>query len=177
VGVALPDSGAALIVAVILPKFPQRRRLLHPGPGTVVDGLRRYERWRFRLDSHDGPATNHEIARRIHPHSSSCRCCLRYHSSMPTRTTDARMYPTLTRAEANAWRHLHRQLAKTRTLQDAKKVAAQAPPPHAKRFYEHLRSFVRTLRPPRHGTRSELYVYRKLRLRFAPTRRQQAAGR
>ena len=90
-----------------------------------------------------------------------------YHPSMPTRKTDARTYPTLTRAEADAWRNLHRQLAKTRTLQDAKEVAIQAAPPHAKRFYAHLRSFVRTLKPPRHGTRSELYVYGKLRLRFA----------
>ena len=32
-----------------------------------------------------------------------------------------------------------------RTLQDAKTIAAQAAPPHAKRFYAHLRSFVRTL--------------------------------
>src|SRR5215831_18855517 len=99
--------------------------------------------------------------------ASSCHRCLQYHSSMPTQKTDAHMYPTLTRAEADAWRDLHRQLAKTRTLQDAKEVASQAPPPHAKRFYAHLRSFVRTLKPPRHGTRSELYVYRKLQLRFA----------
>jgi hypothetical protein len=86
---------------------------------------------------------------------------------MPTRKTDARTYPTITRAEAEAWRDLHRQLASTRTLQDAKDIAAQAAPPHAKRFYTHLRSFVRTLKPPRRGTRSELYVYGKLRLRFA----------
>jgi hypothetical protein len=85
---------------------------------------------------------------------------------MPTRTAAARTYPALTRAEAEAWRDLHRQLARTRTLQDAKDVAAQTAPPHARRFYAHLRSFVRTLRPPRHGTRSELYVYNKLRLRF-----------
>ena len=88
---------------------------------------------------------------------------------MATRKTDPRLYPTLTRAEAVAWRDLHRQLARTRTLQDAKDVAAQSAPPHAKRFYAHLRSFVRTLKPPRHGTRSELYVYRKLHLRFART--------
>ena len=88
---------------------------------------------------------------------------------MPTRKTDARTYPVLTRAEAGAWRDLHRQLATTRTLRDAKHVAAQTAPPHAKRFYAHLRSFVRTLKPPRHGTRSELYVYGKLRLRFART--------
>jgi hypothetical protein len=86
---------------------------------------------------------------------------------MPTRKTDARTYPTITRAEAEAWRGLHRQLARTRTLQDAKDIAAQTAPPHGKRFYTHLRSFVRTLKPPRRGTRSELYVYRKLRLRFA----------
>ena len=55
---------------------------------------------------------------------------------MPTRKTDARTYPTLTRAEADAWRNLHRQLARTRTLQDAKEVATQAAPPHAKRFYD-----------------------------------------
>jgi hypothetical protein len=63
---------------------------------------------------------------------------------MPTRKADARTYPTITRAEAEAWRDLHRQLARTRTLQDAKDIAAQAPPPHAKRFYARLRSFVRT---------------------------------
>jgi hypothetical protein len=88
---------------------------------------------------------------------------------MPPRKPDARTYPPLTRAEANAWRDLHRQLARTRTLQDAKDLAAQTAPPHAKRFYAHLRSFVRTLKPPRHGTRSELYVYDALRLRFART--------
>src|SRR3979490_1298811 len=82
---------------------------------------------------------------------------------MPTRKTDARTYPTITRAEAEAWRDLHRQLARTRTLQDAKDIAAQAAPPHAKRFYAHLRSFVRTLKSPRRGTRSELHVYGKLR--------------
>ena len=86
---------------------------------------------------------------------------------MPTRKADARTYPTITRAEAEAWRDLHRQLARTRTLQDAKDIAAQAAPPHAKRFYAHLRSFVRTLKSPRRGTRSELHVYGKLRLRFA----------
>jgi len=86
---------------------------------------------------------------------------------MPTRKADARTYPTITRAEAGAWRDLHRQLARTRTLQDAKDIAAQAAPPHANRFYTHLRSFVRTLKSPRRGTRSELYVYGKLRLRFA----------
>jgi hypothetical protein len=91
----------------------------------------------------------------------------RYHLPMPTRRADARMYPTITRAEAEAWRDLHRQLARTRTLQDAKDIAAQAAPPHAKRFYAHLRSFVRTLKSPRRGTRSERYVYDKLRLRFA----------
>ena len=83
------------------------------------------------------------------------------------RKADARTYPTITRAEAEAWRDLHRQLARTRTLQDAKDIAAQSAPPHAKRFYAHLRSFVRTLKSPRRGTRSELYVYGKLRLRFA----------
>ena len=72
----------------------------------------------------------------------------------------------MTRAEAKAWRDLHRQLATTRTLKDAREIAAQVAPPHAKRFYAHLRSFVRTVKPPRHGTRSELYVYNKLRLRF-----------
>ena len=89
---------------------------------------------------------------------------------MPTRKADARAYPTLTSAEAEAWRDLHRQLAGTRTLQDAKDIAAQAAPPHAKRFYAHLRSFVRTLKSPRHGTRSELHVYGKLRFRFANSR-------
>jgi hypothetical protein len=91
----------------------------------------------------------------------------RYHLAMPAPKTDARAYPTLTRAEADAWRALHRQLARTQTLQDAQDIAAQAAPAHAKRFYARLRSFVRTLNLPRHGTRSELYVYRKLRLRFA----------
>ena len=86
---------------------------------------------------------------------------------MPARKTDARTYPTITRAEAKAWRDLHRRLARTRTLEDAKHIAAQTAPPHAKRFYTHLRSFVRTLKSPRRGTRSELYVYDKLRLRFA----------
>jgi hypothetical protein len=86
---------------------------------------------------------------------------------MPTRKANAPLYQTITRAEAEAWRDLHRQLARTRTLQDAKDIAAQPPPPHAKRFYAHLRSFVRTLKSPRRGTRSELYVYGKLRLRFA----------
>ena len=75
--------------------------------------------------------------------------------------------PALTRAEAEAWRDLHRQLSRTRTLEDAKEVAAQTAPPQARRFYAHLRSFVRTLDPPRDGTRSEVYVYNKLRLRFA----------
>jgi hypothetical protein len=89
---------------------------------------------------------------------------------MPTRKTDARPYPAVTRAEAEAWRDLHRQLASARTLKEAKAIAAQAAPPHAKRFYAHLRSFLRTLKPPRRGTRSELYVYRKLRLRFADGR-------
>ena len=65
---------------------------------------------------------------------------------MPTQKADARTYPTITRAEAEAWRDLHRQLARTRTLQDAKDIAAQPAPPHAKRFYAHLRSFVRTLK-------------------------------
>jgi hypothetical protein len=95
---------------------------------------------------------------------------LRYHLAMPTRKTDARTYPTVTRAEAEAWRDLHRQLARARTLEDAKDIAAQAAPPHAKRFYTHLRSFVRTLKPPRRGTRSEFYAYGKLRLRFANSR-------
>lgn len=80
---------------------------------------------------------------------------------------DARTYPTITRAEAAAWRDLHHQLAKARTLQDAKDIASQPAPPHAKRFYANLRSFVRALEPPRRGTRSELHVYGKLRLRFA----------
>ena len=87
---------------------------------------------------------------------------------MPKRkAAAARTYPTITGAEARAWRNLHRQLARTRTLQDAKDIAAQATPAHAKRFYTHLRSFVRTLKSPRRGTRSELHVYDKLRLRFA----------
>ena len=90
---------------------------------------------------------------------------------MPPRKTTARTHPPLTRAEADAWRDLHRQLARTRTLQDAKAIAAQAAPPHATRFYAHLRSFVRTLKSPRRGTRSELYVYDRLRLRFATGRR------
>jgi len=85
---------------------------------------------------------------------------------MPARKANASTYPTITRAEAEAWRDLHRQLAKTRTLQDARDIAAQAAPPHAQRFYAHLRSFVRTLKSPRRGTRSELYVYDKLRFRF-----------
>jgi hypothetical protein len=85
---------------------------------------------------------------------------------MSPRNTDARTIPSITRAEADAWRDLHRQLARTRTLQDAKEVAAQTAPPHAKRFYAHLRSFVRTLKPPRYGSRSEQHVYGKLRLRF-----------
>ena len=89
-----------------------------------------------------------------------------YHLAVPARKVDTRTYPTVTRAEAEAWRDLHRQLSKTRTLQDAKDIAAQTAPPHAQRFYAHLRSFVRTLQSPRHGTRSELYVYDKLRLRF-----------
>lgn len=80
---------------------------------------------------------------------------------------DAQTYPAITRAEAEAWRDLHRQLARTRTLEEAKEVAAQTAPRHAGRFYAHLRSFVRTLKPPRHGTRSELFVYNKLRIRFA----------
>jgi hypothetical protein len=96
---------------------------------------------------------------------------------MPARKKAAHTYPKLTRAEADAWRDLHRRLARMRTLQDVKEVASQAAPPHAKRFYEHLRSFVRTLRPPRDGTRSELYVYIKLRLRFARTATGPAAGR
>jgi hypothetical protein len=96
---------------------------------------------------------------------------------MPPPKKDVHTYPTLARAEADAWRDLHRLLARMRTLQDAKEVAAQAAPPHAKRFYAHLRSFVRTLKPPRQGTRSELYVYGKLRLRFARTATAPAAGR
>ena len=86
------------------------------------------------------------------------------------RKADARTYPTMTRAQADAWRDLHRQLARVRTLQDAKDIAAQTAPPHARRFYTPLRSFVRTLKSPRRGTRSELYVYGKLRLRFAHDR-------
>jgi hypothetical protein len=93
---------------------------------------------------------------------------------MPARKADAHTYPTITRAEGQAWRDLHRQLARTRTLQDAKDIAAQAAPPHAKRFYAHLRSFLRTLESPRRGTRSELHVYRKLRLRFAKSRQSAA---
>ena len=85
---------------------------------------------------------------------------------MPTRKADARTHLTITRAEAKAWRDLHRQLARARTLKDARAIAAQAAPPHAKHFYAHLRSFVRTLKSPRRGTRSELYVYGKLRLRL-----------
>jgi hypothetical protein len=94
-----------------------------------------------------------------------------YHHAMPTRKPGARTYPAITRAEAEAWRDLHRQLAGTRTLQDAKAIAAQAAPSHAKRFYAHLRSFVRTLNVPRRGTRSELYVYGKLRLRFSASQK------
>lgn len=93
---------------------------------------------------------------------------------MPMRKADAPTYSTLTRAEADAWRALHRQLARTRTLQDARDIAAQAPPPHARRFYVHLRSFVRTLKSPRRCTRSELHVYRKLRLRFVGDERASA---
>ena len=82
------------------------------------------------------------------------------------RKPNARTYPAITRAEAEAWRDLHRQLAKARTLRDAKEIAAQTAPPHAERFYAHLRSFVRTLKLPRRATRSEMHVYRKLRLRL-----------
>src|SRR3954469_21740914 len=82
------------------------------------------------------------------PKSRSRAILLRCHLAMPTRKTDARTYPTITRAEAEAWRDLHRQLARTRTLQDAKDIAAQPAPAHAKRFYTHLRSFVRTLKSP-----------------------------
>jgi hypothetical protein len=81
------------------------------------------------------------------------------------RKADARTYPTITRAEAKAWRDLHRQLGDA-TLQDAKDIAARPAPPHAKRFYTHFRSFVRTLKLPRRATRSELYVYDKVRFRF-----------
>jgi len=94
-----------------------------------------------------------------------------YDLEVPTRKTAARTYPTITRAEAEAWRDLHRQLARARSLKDAKDIAAQDVPPHAMRFYTHLRSFVRTLKPPRHGTRSELYAYGKLRLRFTGVRK------
>ena len=86
--------------------------------------------------------------------------------AMPTRKDAARTYATVTRAEAEAWRELHRQLARTRTLQDAKAIAKQVAPANAKRFYTHLRSFVRTLDVPPKGTRSEQYVYAKLRVRF-----------
>jgi len=86
---------------------------------------------------------------------------------MTGRKADAHTYPTITRAEAEAWRNLHRELAKARTFQDVEDIAAHAAPPHAKRFYTHLRSFVRTLKSPQRGTRSELYVYEKLRLRLA----------
>src|SRR4029078_12147843 len=94
--------------------------------------------------------------------------------AMAARKADARTYPTITRAEAEAWRDLHRQRARTRPLQDAKAIPAQAAPPHATRFYAHLRSFVRTLKSPRRGTRSELYVYDRLRLRFANGRQRGA---
>jgi glycine/D-amino acid oxidase-like deaminating enzyme len=92
---------------------------------------------------------------------------LRYHLRDPYAKSGCTRVPDTQSAEAEAWRDLHRQLARTRTLQDAKDIAAQAAPPHAKRFYAHLRSFVRTLKSPRRGTRSELHVYGKLRLRFA----------
>jgi hypothetical protein len=110
------------------------------------------------------------VAVAVHYHAAKgarIGASVRYHPAMPTRKAEARTYRTLTPAEAEAWRDLHRQLAKTRTLRDAKDIAAQAVPPHAERFYVHLRSFVHTLTLPRRGTRSELYVYRKLRLRFA----------
>jgi len=90
---------------------------------------------------------------------------------MPTQKASARTFPTITRAEAEACRDLHRQLARMRTLEDAKELAAQTPPAHAKRFYAHLRSFVRTLDVPRHWTRSEVYVYGKLRLRFSASQK------
>ena len=92
---------------------------------------------------------------------------------MPKRKTDARTrtYPTITPGEAEAWRDLHRQLASTRTIQDAKAIAAQVAPAHAERFYAHLRSFVRTLHLPRYGSRSERYVYGKLRLRFTASQK------
>lgn len=86
---------------------------------------------------------------------------------MSPRKAVARTYATITRAEADAWRDLHRQLASARTLECAKEIAAQSPPANAKRFYTHLRSFVGTLNVPRQGTLSELYVYSKLRRRFA----------
>jgi hypothetical protein len=94
---------------------------------------------------------------------------------MPARTKDAHSYPALTRAEADAWRDLHRQLATARTLRDVQEIAAQTAPPQGKRVYAHLRSFVRTLTPPRHATRSEHYVYNKLRLRLAAAANQRSA--
>ena len=72
----------------------------------------------------------------------------------------------LTRPEAEAWRDLHRKLAKTKTRRDAARIAAMVPPPNARRFYANLRHFLRALNPPRVATRSELYVYRKLRNRY-----------
>ena len=80
---------------------------------------------------------------------------------MPTRKADARTYPTITRAEAeaDAWRDLEGQLTRARTLKDTRAIAAPADPPHAKRFYAHLRSFVRTLKSSRRRTRSELYGF------------------
>jgi hypothetical protein len=96
-----------------------------------------------------------------------------YDRGVSPQKTAARTYLPLNRAEAEAWRALHRQLARARSLQDLKDIAAQEVPRNATRFYAHLRSFVRTLTPPRRGTRSELYAYGKLRLRFsgAPTAR------
>ena len=72
----------------------------------------------------------------------------------------------LTRAQADAWRALHRQLARTKTRRDAQRVAKQVAPPHAKPFYVHLRYFLQTDKTPRGATRSERYVYRKLLVRY-----------
>jgi hypothetical protein len=70
------------------------------------------------------------------------------------------------RAQAEAWRALHRQLAQAKTYRQVETVARQEPPPHAARYYSNLRHFLRTFAAPRGASRSERFVYRKLQLRF-----------
>jgi hypothetical protein len=71
-----------------------------------------------------------------------------------------------TRAEAEAWRALHRQLAAAKTYREIEKLAKHEPPPNARRYYANLRAFLRGVATPRGATRSERFVFRKLRLRF-----------